>query len=443
MTTLMMKRTFLLFAFTILILQGDDVSASSSLRKRQEERRARGGKNQIEKNQEERNLGGKGGKGGKGGRGNQNTCEANVQDPKECPYNCHREAMCQRLNLPGKGYNTRINFAWECYCPEGYEGDGYNICEDINECEDGPDYWPCDKNGGGTCINHHPKDTPFCMYECGCKEGYRAVGGGNGHGPTTCANIDECGRANNCHPNASCVDTVGSYECFCEFPFVGDGINRCEQTEQRISQIQIAPPTAGCDPVCNTDEHKECQSGQLKDGSKHYYCDCIEGCISPSGRGGRCMDIENCANNNNDCDKNAKCSEGAANGNMCGYTCKCNSNWFGDGFTCNQCKSNSDCLDHVTDSVCDTSRNVCVCKNGGKKFGNVCCPKNHYLVGDECVEKTKAPVITPVTRKPKPVSTPAPQPLPQPRSLPIPNLKMRMRTMRTKTRMMRTKTWIP
>ena len=38
--------------------------------------------------------------------------------------------------------------------------------------------------------------------------------------------INECElEADNCHMNADCTDTIGSFECTCNSGFVGDGVN--------------------------------------------------------------------------------------------------------------------------------------------------------------------------------------------------------------------------
>ena len=39
--------------------------------------------------------------------------------------------------------------------------------------------------------------------------------------------INECANntSNNCHVNATCSDTFGSYECQCNDGFTGDGVN--------------------------------------------------------------------------------------------------------------------------------------------------------------------------------------------------------------------------
>ena len=44
------------------------------------------------------------------------------------------------------------------------------------------------------------------------------------------SDIDEYSEAhplkmNECHPNASCINTQGSYNCFCNTTFIGNGLN--------------------------------------------------------------------------------------------------------------------------------------------------------------------------------------------------------------------------
>lgn len=45
-----------------------------------------------------------------------------------------------------------------------------------------------------------------------------------------CHDIDECLLGlSNCHPRAHCINTVGSFQCLCGVPYVGDGINECAE----------------------------------------------------------------------------------------------------------------------------------------------------------------------------------------------------------------------
>lgn len=39
--------------------------------------------------------------------------------------------------------------------------------------------------------------------------------------------INECSEDNACHPNATCVNEIGSYDCNCNEGFEGEGQN-CE-----------------------------------------------------------------------------------------------------------------------------------------------------------------------------------------------------------------------
>ena len=60
------------------------------------------------------------------------------------------------------------------------------------------------------------------------------------------ADIDECISGNaECHDNATCTNTDGSYECACNTGFSGDGIN-CT-SEMAILYSYFFPfPSAAC-----------------------------------------------------------------------------------------------------------------------------------------------------------------------------------------------------
>ena len=129
--------------------------------------------------------------------------------------------------------------------------------------------------------------------ECGsCPSGYTGDG-------FNCSNIDECATDtdNNCHQNASCADTDGSFSCACNSGYLGDGLN-CTDID-------------------------ECASGTDDCDSNYYTCSNNDGGFS-------CEDIDECATDNGGCDDNATCT----NNDGADATCACNGGYQGDGLSC-------------------------------------------------------------------------------------------------------------
>ena len=50
--------------------------------------------------------------------------------------------------------------------------------------------------------------------------------------------VDECAGSNNCSANAECVNTDGSFYCYCKSGYTGDGL-RCVKEETGSSIINI------------------------------------------------------------------------------------------------------------------------------------------------------------------------------------------------------------
>lgn len=86
------------------------------------------------------------------------------------------------------------------------------------------------------------------------------------------ADINECAEnLDDCHPDADCINTIGSYQCRCRPGFTGNG--------------------------------RQCQSPQ--------------------------MDVNECAQGRNNCSSNAICIDRPN-----GFTCQCRPGFSGDGVTC-------------------------------------------------------------------------------------------------------------
>ena len=116
-----------------------------------------------------------------------------------------------------------------CFCI-GFRGKTCN--DNIDECAASP----C---GGGSCIDGINK------YTCNCN-------GSGYNGPTCSSDIDECNTNNPCHPNATCINHAGTYQCDCQAGFNGKNCyqniddcrsNPCQNGGMQYSQLPQEPQT--------------------------------------------------------------------------------------------------------------------------------------------------------------------------------------------------------
>ena len=95
----------------------------------------------------------------------------------------------------------------------------------VNEC-DFPELNDCHVNA--TCV-----DT-FGSFSCTCNPGYAGNGTQCSSKPvpatytthtTSLADVNECEdeETNSCDANSSCMDTVGSFDCVCNTGYTGNG----------------------------------------------------------------------------------------------------------------------------------------------------------------------------------------------------------------------------
>lgn len=186
-------------------------------------------------------------------------------------------------------------------CEEGFVVES-GACVDLDECSGDGEGNDCHSNA--LCTN---TDGSFT---CECVEGYAGDG-------TVCTDLDECsgdGEGNDCHSDAVCTNTEGSYTCVCNEGFGGDG-RSCTDLDECAGE---------------GDGH-DCHSSAICtniEGS--FTCECIDGF---EGDGLSCIDVDECAGEGggHDCHAEATCT------NVDGdYLCECNEGYEGDGRSCDR-----------------------------------------------------------------------------------------------------------
>ena len=170
--------------------------------------------------------------------------------------------------------------------------------EDIDECLLGESVHQC--SGDSQCVN-----KPGWSY-CACRRGYSSY-----RNPltqlTTCTDVDECeDGSHTCHHTATCLNTHGSYSCYCgadpdcstacvlegqtykDGSSWQDGCNSCTCESGRVTcdQVQcdcsVAGADHGCCPECYDTKqcrHQELQGQWYSSGQRWSYrcmvCECM------------------------------------------------------------------------------------------------------------------------------------------------------------------------
>lgn len=139
--------------------------------------------------------------------------------------------------------------------------------------------------------------------------------------PIECIEEDEC-LSVPCHPNATCINTVGGFSCTCDGGLVGDGFVCVETMEEVAEQLDA------CGNQCRFDENQVCAPSEVNVGT--FACLCATG-FEQIREGSRCSDADECdpVNPSHDCDANGYCT------NIPGsFICECNPGFVGGGREC-------------------------------------------------------------------------------------------------------------
>lgn len=251
---------------------------------------------------------------------------------------------------------------YSCECAEGWTGNGYDKCTDIDDCASFP------------CTNGVCTDEGVHLYSCECEAGWMDF---------NCDyDVNECiTNTHNCHRFAKCVNIPGSFFCRCINGMRGDGVEVCEDMDD-------------CDPDPCDPEHGTCEDL----GPNSFTCNCDDGYGCNAFKDCK-NDCDECEDGTHGCDANAVCTNTPGS-----YTCECNypveetgAGYYGYGrsgdctpcticgigytevgickFTDRACRNIDECLQ--LDNSCDV--NAACTDTDGSYF----CDCNQFGPGDE------------------------------------------------------------
>ncbi|XP_068737819.1 adhesion G protein-coupled receptor E1-like [Montipora capricornis] len=214
----------------------------------------------------------------------------------QCSFACLETVTCFSFNLAAY---PNINGKLLC---ELLPSDKYNNSDKFMSSESFHHFsiaspcsgWPCKNNG--TCLPLYKDNS----YKCVCKAGFT--------GRDCETDNDECWSENECHVNATCTNTIGSYNCTCKKGYGGDG-KSCADLDE-CSAENKCHVNATCTNTLGS-----------------YNCTCKKGY---GGDGRNCSDIDECSSEN-ECSMNATCTNTIGS-----YNCTCKKGFSGDGRNCSE-----------------------------------------------------------------------------------------------------------
>ncbi|XP_016100276.1 CD97 antigen-like [Sinocyclocheilus grahami] len=179
---------------------------------------------------------------------------------------------------------------------------------------------------------------------------------------SSCFDEDECVTPGVCGNHAQCVNTPGSYSCFCNEGF-------------RSTTPNLTAATGQCSDINECVEETHDCSGDLEcvNTIGSYNCSCRDG-YQPSRLDGDCLDIDECTDDPDVCSTNAQCYN-----HQGGYSCKCHQGYSNYGNGQSKCiEMNCDHFEHLEDAPVKLKhllallRNSCEAlrdSNGSRKTG--------------------------------------------------------------------------
>ncbi|XP_067932806.1 fibrillin-1-like [Watersipora subatra] len=238
---------------------------------------------------------------------------------------------------------------YDCFCLNGFTGDGLVLCDDVNECELEP----------GPCASTTTCENTFGSYKCECLTGYARDG-------QVCKDVNEClDDLHSCDLETTlCYNTEGSYLCNCRAGY--DKTLEDDCMCQDINECVINP--CGANTTCVNE-------------LGGYTCKCLEGF---GGSCENCININECGMGSHNCHRDAHCTDTVGS-----FICECKQGFYGDGIT--SCEVEKPCAAGVdscdVNAMCKDEFNgeySCKCYPGYTESDNGTC-----IVDDVCGVLTK------------------------------------------------------
>lgn len=296
---------------------------------------------------------------------NRNTCSSCLDETGRCVW-CETTSTCFSFSVYTSEFQFGLCREWidQTILAGGGGGDNKLPHQKCKSCESHTNCSTCLQNlNCGWCFD---RDNPIegkCLqgdfnssiHSCDDvlhKSGMtKIVPGETEWAYAQCPDVDECGLGlHDCHKEAKCTNTHGSYNCYCRRGFIGDGRTSCIRT-------------------C----YEQCVNGYCS-GAPDYKCICDLGwtgdsCSISCG----CNNHSTCSNGPGICDKCEQWTEGES--------CEsCRPGSFGNATSVEKKCRPCECNGHGNDAlgICDIQTGECFCEHNTE--GNNCekCSANYY-----------------------------------------------------------------
>ncbi|XP_039249986.2 multiple epidermal growth factor-like domains protein 8 [Styela clava] len=307
-----------------------------------------------------------------------------TSDPSQCPVPCHQRQDCSSCLENEDTYGRTLKCAWCSTLKKCYRLTRYHLAAyPFGQCG----FWIDKQEQCSECTEHKTCQTCLGSFQCGwCSvtsnplQGYCTKGGfasseikcDSRYLPSdnitdsliwnysSCPDVNECqlvewpkgNKLHDCHLDATCTNTNGSYLCNCNSGFAGNGIE-CERTcyMECVHGLCIGPPDYTCSCELGWTSHNK----SSEDNQTMTECDLDCGCnlLSTCNKGPGICDSCQHHTTGSHCEQ---CLTGHFHakdpGDGC-QPCECNGHGWEEAGLCNQDTGDCFCQHHTKGPSCE------------------------------------------------------------------------------------------